>query len=308
VNNLKENIMENKEQLVDFIDAVVNEEDSNESLARESIINKTKSIIASWKKSAVLEAALREFIGDDSPIRLNGDDVLVNGKVVGRIKNDLSEMDSGINFISADGKFSKEFEDVGSLYQFLMSKFNVKENDEKSLGTTIVDPKKLDLVGKGGIKSDPTTSKLGTKPVDPKKLDLVSKDSSVKQDSTTTKLGTKIDSPEKIKFADNATEKQHSSEDTDGDKKGETKEKFDPDGETAQGVGSRFGKLKSLISDIKAGKRRTSTAGMGEGKDWKMENKDADGDGKLGKIKSNIDSMLKKANKSGNKKAAAKTE
>jgi len=100
------------ESLGEFIDLVATEDDGDQNIMKSVIGEKSKHIL--------------EFIGD-SQIKLDGDDVMIGGKKVGSVKIDHDDMESGINFVSDDGKFSKEFDDMESLYSFLSSKFNVKE-------------------------------------------------------------------------------------------------------------------------------------------------------------------------------------
>lgn len=100
------------EALGQFVDLVATEDDGDRDVMKEVIDAKTKNIL--------------EFVGN-SKIKLDGDDVMVGDKKVGTVKVDHDDMESGINFVSDDGKFSKEFEDMQGLYSFLSSKFNVKE-------------------------------------------------------------------------------------------------------------------------------------------------------------------------------------
>lgn len=87
---------------------------------------KKKAPLKKMKKDKELsEAALLEFTGKGSPITLKGDDVFVNGKQVGSVVNDLSDINAGIRFESLDGKVSEEFDDIRGLYQFLIGHFNV---------------------------------------------------------------------------------------------------------------------------------------------------------------------------------------
>jgi hypothetical protein len=102
------------ESLALFVDAVASGDADEESV-------NIKSFISEKTKMAL------EFTGDSS-IQLRGDDVNINGKKVGEIKSDARDMDSGINFVSDDGKFSKEFEDIEQLYAFLSDRFNIDES------------------------------------------------------------------------------------------------------------------------------------------------------------------------------------
>ena len=80
-------------------------------------------------KKEVDESVIQEFIGDDSPIKLKGDDVFVEGKLVGTLKNDLNDAEAGITFKSTDGKLGEEFDNMKELYSFLMGKFSKEGAD-----------------------------------------------------------------------------------------------------------------------------------------------------------------------------------
>lgn len=60
-------------------------------------------------------------------IQFKGDDVYVGNKKVGTATSDAADMDSGINFTSVDGSFSKEFNELQDLYNYLIDKYNVQE-------------------------------------------------------------------------------------------------------------------------------------------------------------------------------------
>ncbi len=59
----------------------------------------------------------------DSPIKFQGDNVIVDGKQVGVVTSDPTDFDSGINFIEDGGRFSKEFDTVEDLFKFLIQKY-----------------------------------------------------------------------------------------------------------------------------------------------------------------------------------------
>lgn len=104
------------------------EDDEDESEDYLSNRDKTKKPLKKMKKEvseATLVRVLKEFMNDESPIRLKGDDVFVNDKLVGTLENDLSNADAGIVFHSADGKGGKDFDNIQELYQFLVKKFEV---------------------------------------------------------------------------------------------------------------------------------------------------------------------------------------
>lgn len=97
--------------------------------------DKKKKPLKKMKKEvseAVLVKVLKEFMSDESPIRLKGDDVFVNNKLVGSLKNDLSNADTGIVFQGAGEKGGKDFNNIQELYQFLVKKFEV--NPDSALG------------------------------------------------------------------------------------------------------------------------------------------------------------------------------
>lgn len=103
------------------------EDDSDEDYSHLVKGNRVKAKAPLKKMKKMDEAAvLKEFTGEDSPIKLKGDDVFVNGKMVGTITNDLSDIDSGIIFSSADGNFKQEFDSIKDLYAFLVSHFNIQ--------------------------------------------------------------------------------------------------------------------------------------------------------------------------------------
>lgn len=248
---IKGNNMENNDLIKEFTDKIIkNDETSNDSI-KQVIIDKTKNLVSSWKAQKVFEGV---FSG--SPIELNGDDVLVNKKKVGTLKYDYNDFDGGINFISEDGRFSKEFEKLQDLYAYLMQTYNVKENKMEDLGTKIDEPKKFDFEGKENL---------------------------VKQDGTE---GSDVDGKKNA------------------DKKGETKGEFNPDDSTSVGPISKTSKLKKLIADIKAGKRKTDTKEtVSENKkNWNAENSDADGEGKVSALKTKIKKIKGIADKQGPKK------
>lgn len=107
------------ESLDKFVDSVAlsKDEDASEFFA-EYVKSKARDVLTS--------KTLREF-GGDSQIKLDGDDVMVSGKKVGEVKSDPGETDAGISFSTVDGSFSKEFNTISDLYEFLSDRYNVKE-------------------------------------------------------------------------------------------------------------------------------------------------------------------------------------
>jgi hypothetical protein len=130
--------MDIKEPLYRFVDATVNgDEESLKNAAHEYSVNKVKQILGLVTPSTIVtnsvgivesfKQQLLEYTGEDSPVKFDGDYVLVNGKKVGSIHNDLNDIDSGINFITLDKSFSKEFTTAEELYKFLMDRYGDKK-------------------------------------------------------------------------------------------------------------------------------------------------------------------------------------
>lgn len=68
---------------------------------------------------------LKEYIDlqQESPVQFRGDRVIVDGRQIGVIQNDPTDFESGINFIEDGGRFSKEFNTVEDLYDFLIQRY-----------------------------------------------------------------------------------------------------------------------------------------------------------------------------------------
>lgn len=281
--------MENNDLIKEFTDKIINNDESSSDLIKQIIINKTKGLVDAWKRQKVFESVF-----GTGPIQLNGDDVVVNGKVIGHLKYDLNDMEGGLNFESADKRFSKEFSSLEEMYSYLTKTYGVKENSETSLGTKIEQPKKIDFEGKENL---------------------------AKQD------GTENADPDGKKEAD---------------KKSETKGEFKPEETHADGATGKYSKLKGLIADIKAGKRKTSTDSTGvdsssaeskgeldhssgkkgpdavsvvDGKDasgskevfenkknWNMNNSDVNGENKTSALKAKVKKIKAIADNQGTKK------
>lgn len=108
-------------------DASKKEEDDKDDVDPSKFLkNRDKKKPALKKMKKMDEAFLTEFQGEDSPIKLKGDDVFVEGKLVGSIQNDLNDDESGITFKSSDGKIGEEFDTVPELYSFLMDHYAPK--------------------------------------------------------------------------------------------------------------------------------------------------------------------------------------
>jgi hypothetical protein len=101
------------------------DEDDQSSKYSHLLKNRDKKKAPLKKMKKVDEAALKEFTGDESPIRLKGDDVFVNNKLVGTVQTDLSSAASGIEFTAADGSVTEHFETIKELYRYLIETFKV---------------------------------------------------------------------------------------------------------------------------------------------------------------------------------------
>ena len=122
------------ESLDKFIDAVASGDTEAERAAIKDVITpKSKTVL--------------EFIGD-SAIKLDGDDVLVQGKKVGQVKSDADDVEGGINFVSAEGNFSKEFDSIEDLYKFIAQRYNVKEGALQLTEADLAEGRVEDAVGK----------------------------------------------------------------------------------------------------------------------------------------------------------------
>lgn len=120
------------ESLAAFIDAVATEDQDAERVSIKDFINE--------KSKTILEYG-------DSAIKINGDDVIINGKKVGTIISDPTDMASGMFFTSLDGK-KKEFDTVEDLYAFLGDVYNVAESDDSGESDSLKEDKVTDAVFK----------------------------------------------------------------------------------------------------------------------------------------------------------------
>lgn len=124
--------MKNSELIADFLNKVVS---GDSEAAKEAFSlycnNKAKAIGNSEKIMERVEEfkkTLLEFDNDETPLRMEGDKILVHNKLVGRIQYDMNDFDGGINFVSDDGTFSKEFHSADELFSYLSKKFLGEEN------------------------------------------------------------------------------------------------------------------------------------------------------------------------------------
>ena len=124
--------MDKLENLKRFITAIATGDDTvveeafraySKTKSQDILKRDKRNILESMKRMQGIMAQLLEFSGDNSiQLEVNGN-VLIKGKLVGRVSVDLEDMDSGINFTSADGRFSKEFEDNEELFKYLSAQY-----------------------------------------------------------------------------------------------------------------------------------------------------------------------------------------
>lgn len=131
--------MNKSELITDFINKIAAGDDSAKDAFSAYCSMKATSINA---KDTILEnfeqfkTALMEEIGQynkahagptntpaEDPLDIQGDKIFINKKLIGRIHVDMDRWDSGIDFISADGSFSKEFDTAEELFAFISKKF-----------------------------------------------------------------------------------------------------------------------------------------------------------------------------------------
>lgn len=151
VNENKESVVDTKQLLSKFIDNIVAGNNDafkadfsayTQSLGKEMIANKISSKIV--EAFNALAKKLNENVGADQEIQMSqGGAVFVKGKKVGIVKSteeakkvdgvsvygeedfEQNAMD-GIQFISIDGSFSKEFVTLEQLYAFIADRYGVK--------------------------------------------------------------------------------------------------------------------------------------------------------------------------------------
>lgn len=106
--------MSAKQHLRDFVDAVIKSDDT--------------AAKAAWQTYAVIKS--KEVLKEkaETPIKMKGNDLLVNGKVVGQVKHDVDD-DKGIEF-TCDGK-TKKFDDLKALYAHVGKEHKLNEGEDK---------------------------------------------------------------------------------------------------------------------------------------------------------------------------------
>lgn len=129
--------MDNKEHLRVVIDSIIKgDDDAAKSAFAPYVQSKTRDILGYEDTRPVttnesFTQKLKEFadlIQQGSPVQLRGDRVFVEGREVGVIQNDPTDFDSGINFIESGGSFSKEFDTLEQVYEFLIQRYTKRGN------------------------------------------------------------------------------------------------------------------------------------------------------------------------------------
>ncbi len=127
--------MNKQEQLSAVIDGIINSDDAASRQAFSSYVTtKTRELLGYSDTpvvptepvtESVVIKTLREMVDalSDVPVKFQGDKVIVDGKEVGVIQSDPTDFESGINFIENGNRFSKEFDTVEELFQFLISRY-----------------------------------------------------------------------------------------------------------------------------------------------------------------------------------------
>lgn len=126
--------MDKTAQLRAVIDGIIKGDDTAAKGAFAPYVQaKTREILgysepvtpAATPTNEALLVKLKEYVDlqQDSPVQFRGDRVIVDGKQVGVIQNDPTDFESGIDFIEDGGRFSKEFNTVEDLYDFLIQRY-----------------------------------------------------------------------------------------------------------------------------------------------------------------------------------------
>ncbi|QDJ96462.1 hypothetical protein Xoosp13_276 [Xanthomonas phage Xoo-sp13] len=131
--------MDKREQLSAVIDGIINDDMEAAKAAFSTYVSAKTQEVLGYNTTVVepvvepaptpvqeskLVAVSEMFDAQvDSPVRLRGDRVFVEGKQVGVLQSDPVDFDSGINFIEDGGRFSKEFSALEELYSFLISRY-----------------------------------------------------------------------------------------------------------------------------------------------------------------------------------------
>lgn len=146
------------DDLKKILDSIVMEDDTS---AKEAF---SKYIVA--KASTML----REEKKEKSPFRLDGEDLYVNDKKIGTVKNDL-EGDNGLHYISNDGK-KKKFDKMADLYAHVgkecklteVKDFEAEIHNLPNHGPKLKKEKPFENPSEEGAEGDKADVKLAKKP------------------------------------------------------------------------------------------------------------------------------------------------
>lgn len=118
--------MESSKLITDFVNNIASGDLESAKAAFSAYCNAKANNMGKQEKINEGLAFYREQLTErmqNNDFRLEGEKVVINGKVVGRIKIDMNDFESGVDFISADGNFSKSFDTADDLFKFLSQKF-----------------------------------------------------------------------------------------------------------------------------------------------------------------------------------------
>jgi hypothetical protein len=122
--------MDKKELLTKFFDSVVKNEVADKEAGDQAMktfcLQTVKNILSNKQKPKQVSENYKKFMQllkeSEYDISFNGDQVIVNGKSVGRIINQLDD-NSPIVFISTNGRVKQEFDTAEQLFQFIEQQF-----------------------------------------------------------------------------------------------------------------------------------------------------------------------------------------
>lgn len=124
-----------KELIAKYVDSVANGQ-PDPSAFKSISVAKIQEILSARRLeanvSAVKESYNRLLTEFGHDVNNRGIDIAhdgtikIGGKVVGKVVTDMSDFNSGINFVSADGRFSKEFDTIEQLNAFLVKSFGAR--------------------------------------------------------------------------------------------------------------------------------------------------------------------------------------
>ncbi len=103
------------ERLENFIDAVTNGEETDKDIFR-----------------LFVDGKVEQLLGEKGYIKLEGDDVMIDGKKVGKATAcGDNDDDTKIRFESDCGKHKKDFDSVEGMYEYLGATYTIKEGEKE---------------------------------------------------------------------------------------------------------------------------------------------------------------------------------